>query len=340
VDLGTSTDSRCLGTGVSGGCLECIRYFGHMTTPKPTPAIATSAGDGDRHLRIDAHHHLWDLTVRPQPWTEDFPKLRRTFTFAELLPQLDAAGIDGTVLVQTVGDPGETPEMLELAAREPRIFGVVGWVDLQAEDVEDRLGELLAGPGGDYLVAIRHGVQEEPDPGFLARPAFRRGLAVLSALGLGYDMLVRPSQLPAVIDTVTAIPELRVILDHCAKPNLHEGISPQWFRDIDLLAQHPSVAVKLSGLVTEARPDWTFDDLRPASDAVLRAFGPERVMIGSDWPACLPAAEYAEVMDAAQALISAAWPAGVPGDVRANLEGGTAIAWYRLGEKHRLPVSQ
>lgn len=278
-------------------------------------------------MRIDAHLHLWDLDVRPQEWTAPFPELARSFELDDLRPELRANRIDGTVLVQTVDVVEETPELLELAFKHPEILGVIGWVDLESPDVADRLGELRSLRGGRYLVGVRHQVQSEVDPDFLARPGFRRGLAVVAELGLAYDMLVRPWQLPMVIDAVSALPQLRVVLDHCGKPPLQQELSKHWLADIARLAQHRSVAVKLSGLVSEADPQhWTVEQLLPAAAAVLDRFGPERVMVGSDWPACLTAATYSQVWDTAESLIDELCPWG-----REQLIGMTAANWYRLG---------
>ena len=282
--------------------------------------------------RIDAHHHLWDLDVRPQSWTARFPELQRSFAFEHLRPALEKAGIEATVVVQTAPLLQETRELLELASRIRQIRGVVGWVDLQREDVADQVSALRAGPGGHLLVGIRHGVQDEPDPRFLARPAVRHGLSMLAELDLTYDMLVRGPQLQAVIDVAAALPSLRIVLDHFGKPDLRRGVSNAWRRHMTELATHPSVAVKLSGLVTEAGPGWTLTDLRPAVQHVLQAFGPTRIIMGSDWPACLPAANYQRVIDAERELILAC----SPGE-RARIEGGTATQWYRLGGRSRPP---
>src|SRR5690606_31425653 len=147
-------------------------------------------------MRIDAHHHLWDLAVRDQPWTADLPAIRRSFALDDLVPELTAAGIDRTVLVQTVTVAEETPELLGLAAEHDVIAGVVGWTDLTAGDLAERLSELKSLPGGGKLVAIRHQVQEEPDPRWLARPEVIDGLRVLAEYDLGYDLLIIPEQFP------------------------------------------------------------------------------------------------------------------------------------------------
>ena len=279
-------------------------------------------------MRIDAHHHLWDLAVRDQPWTAGLPLLRRSFTLTDLRPELAAAGIDRTVLVQTVPVAEETPEFLALAAGEGKdvIAGVVGWVDLTAPDVADRLAALRAGPGGDALVSIRHLVQSEPDPEWLGRPDVRRGLAAVEAAGLAYDLLVRHHQLPAAIEAVAALPELRFVLDHIAKPPIAAGELEPWRSDLRRLAAAPNVAVKLSGMVTEADVElWSVADLRPYSDVVLDAFGPQRTMFGSDWPVCLLAAGYVSVVVAAESLTSELSAAE-----RDAVFGGTAANWYLL----------
>jgi L-fuconolactonase len=276
--------------------------------------------------RVDAHHHVWDLAVRDQPWTADLPPLRRTFGLDTLQPELAANGIDGTVLVQTVTVAEETPEMLALAAAHPTVLGVVGWVDLTAPDVATNLAALRDRPGGDRLVGIRHQVQEEPDPRWLCRPDVRRGLAAVSDAGLGYDLLVKPPQLPAAVETVAALPSLRFVLDHAGKPRIRDRELEPWHTEIRELARNDNVTAKLSGLVTEAdQAAWRIDDLRPYTDALLDAFGPERVMFGSDWPVCLLAASYGAVVDAAEQLT-----AQLSAAERDAVFGATAMRSYRL----------
>jgi L-fuconolactonase len=276
--------------------------------------------------RIDAHHHVWDLGVRDQPWTAELPAIRRSFGFDELRPELEKHDIDGTVLVQTIPVPEETPEFLALAAAEPLIRGVVGWVDLTAPDVADRLAALRAAPGGERLVGIRHGVQSEPDPRWLTRPDVRRGLTAVAAAGLVYDLLVVPPQLDAALETVAALPELRFVLDHAGKPAIRTGGIDPWARQVGELARHENVTCKLSGLVTEADLEsWTIADLRPYTDRLLAAFGPGRLMFGSDWPVCLLAATYDQVFGAVEALT-----AGLGDGERADLLGGTAVRTYGL----------
>jgi L-fuconolactonase len=277
-------------------------------------------------MRIDAHHHVWDLTVRDQPWTAQLPVLRRTFTIDDLRPHLGAHDIAATVVVQTITVPDETPELLALAATEPLVAGVVGWTDLTSPAIGDELARLRALPGGNALVAIRHQVQEEPDARWLCRPEVRRGLAAVAAAGLSYDLVITAGQLPAVLDTVRALPDLRFVLDHGGKPRIAAGELEPWRGQIAELARCANATVKLSGLVTEAAHDaWTVDALRPYADALLESFGPARVMYGSDWPVCLLAASYDRVIEAADGLT-----AGLASSERADVFGATAVRSYGL----------
>jgi L-fuconolactonase len=277
-------------------------------------------------VRIDAHHHLWDLDVRDQPWTAELPALRRSFGIDELRPTLVANEVDATVLVQTISVADETPELLALADAEPVIAGVVGWIDLTAPDAADQLARLQDGEGGGRLVGIRHQVQEEPDPRWLCRADVRRGLAAVGEAGLAYDLLVKPQQLASAVDTVRALPDMRFVLDHAGKPAIRDGAIQPWHAEIAELAQLPNVAVKLSGLVTEAADEWTVEQLRPYVDVLLQAFGPFRIMFGSDWPVCLLAASYREVVAAAQELT-----AQLSSAERDDVFGETAARWYGIG---------
>src|SRR4051794_31496296 len=238
-------------------------------------------------MRVDAHHHLWDLSVRDQPWTEGLLALRRSFGIDHLRPSLRRHGVDGTVLVQTVTVPDETPELLEIARTSPEVLGVVGWVDLTGPDVGGELRRLRGLPGGERLVGVRHQVQEEKDPWWLTRPDVVAGLRDVAAAGLVYDLLVTRHQLDAAVEVTGELPNLRFVLDHAGKPDIAAGELDPWRDSVRRLAERPNVACKLSGLVTEASPSWTVADLRPFAEHVLACFGPDRVMAGSDWPVCL-----------------------------------------------------
>ncbi|MEV6833220.1 amidohydrolase family protein [Streptomyces sp. NPDC051133] len=256
-------------------------------------------------MTVDAHHHVWDLSVRDQDWIRgpELEPLRRNFTLADLEPGARAAGVDRTVLVQTVTVAEETPEFLALAAGHDLVAGVVGWTDLTRPDVADELTRLRELPGGAFLKGIRHQVQGEPDPRWLLRADVRRGLAAVAEAGLVYDLVVLPRHLPACVDAASSLPQLTFVLDHLGKPPVASGSRAPWATDLRALAALPNTVAKLSGLVTEADPaSWTPEDLRPYVDTALDAFGPDRLMFGSDWPVCTLAAGYGHVLDTAREL--------------------------------------
>ncbi|WP_093800979.1 amidohydrolase [Streptomyces sp. Wb2n-11] len=280
---------------------------------------------------VDAHHHVWDLSVRDQDWITgpELAPLRRDFPIGDFAPQAAAAGVRATVLVQTVTVAEETPEFLALAATSDLVAGVVGWTDLTAPGVADTLAGLRELPGGDRLVGIRHQVQGEPDPGWLLRRDVHRGLEAVAAAGLVYDLVVLPGQLPAAAKAAAAHPGLRFVLDHAGKPPVASGELEPWASDVRRLAALPNTVCKLSGLVTEAdRTAWTVEDLRPYGDTVLDAFGPDRLMFGSDWPVCELASPYAGVLAAARELT-----AGLEEGERVDVFAGTAERTYGLGRQ-------
>ena len=261
--------------------------------------------------RVDAHHHIWDLTVREQTWMvgPELDPIRRNYSIDDLAPQAAAAGITATVLVQTVGLVDETVEFLEVAASNELVAGVVGWVDLTADDVASALDGLLSRPDGSYLKAIRHQVHDEPDVDWLLRPDVQRGLSAVAEAGLAYDLLTKTPHLPAAIQTVRNLPQLTFVVDHISKPVIGEPLEP-WTTQLRELATLPNVTCKLSGMVTEASwTNWKPTDLQPYADYVLDAFTPGRVMFGSDWPVCLLAASYAEVVETAETLTASLTPA-------------------------------
>ncbi|MER5405436.1 amidohydrolase family protein [Streptomyces sp. NPDC002769] len=279
-------------------------------------------------MRVDAHHHVWDLSVRDQDWITGpgLRPLRRNFTLGDLRPEAAAAGIGRTVLVQTVTVAEETPEFLDLAGRSELIAGVVGWTDLTRPDVADELARLRELPGGRYLKGIRHQVQGEPEPEWLLRPDVRRGLAAVAAAGLVYDLVVLPHQLPGCVRAALEHPELTFVLDHLGKPPIAAGTLDPWAGHVRTLAALPNTVGKLSGLVTEADlTKWTVDDLRPYAETALAAFGPGRLMFGSDWPVCTLAASYAQVVGATEELTEV-----LDEGERADVFGGTARRVYRL----------
>ena len=260
---------------------------------------------------IDAHHHVWDLDVQPQPWLEEdgLDLLRRSFDMTDLADAA-AGGVFGrplqaTVLVQCLPCVPETEELLGLAAATDVIAGVVGWADLTDPRVGSELDRLATVRGGEWLVGVRHLVQAEPDPMWLWREDVRRGLDAVAARGLSFDLLVRPHQLKVAAALAEAMPHLSLVLDHAAKPQVRDGDLGAWAADIRALAASPQVTCKLSGLVTEAdHRRWTVDDLRPATDVLLDCFGPQRLMFGSDWPVCVVAGGWARWAAAAEELLA------------------------------------
>src|SRR5215469_7187139 len=266
---------------------------------------------------VDSHQHFWDLSVRDQPWLRlpGNEPLLRDYAEADLRPLAEAAGVTSTVVVQTVIEPGETPELLALAAASDLVAGVVGWVDLRADDVADALAALQARPDGDWLRGIRHPVLVETDPDWLRQPVVLRGLAAVGHAGLCYDVVVPADVLPAVIDAVAACPQVTFVLDHLGNPDLGERPDERWAMAIRQLGGFQNVFCKLSGILGEPPPGQRptapgvdrpggVDHLRPYYDTVLGAFGPYRLMFGSDWPPCTLGAPYGAVVDAARALVA------------------------------------
>lgn len=275
-------------------------------------------------MRIDSHQHFWRYSAAEYPWIgPGMERLARDYLPAELAGLVAAEGIDGSVAVQARQSIEESRWLLALAAGHPFVKAVVGWVDLQS----DRVGEDLDALAQDRkFVGVRHVVQDEPDPRFLLGTAFGRGLRHLPRHGLTYDLLLYPHQLPAAIDLVGLMPEVPFVVDHLAKPPIASGELAGWERDIRAIARHEHVCCKVSGLVTEAtRPGWTRDDFVPYLDIVLEAFGPTRLMTGSDWPVCLLAGDYAEVVAIPQEYFSRLSAAE-----QALIHGGTARRFYGL----------
>jgi L-fuconolactonase len=287
---------------------------------------------------VDAHHHVWDLTVRPQPWLDTaaaLAPLRRNFLLHDLAPQAAAVGVTATVVVQTVTEPTETPELLRLAAAEPLVVAVVGWTDLAAPSVPDALGELAGLTGGQRLVGIRHPLLTEPDPEWLERTDIRRGLSALAAAGLTFDLVLPPSHLPVAVRAAAGLPDLRFVLDHLGNVEVRPRPDPAWAAAFTALARLPNTACKLSGIFSVPRPAGearsrrepgdSVTHLRPYLDLALESFGPDRLMFGSDWPVCTLGASYADVAAAAVTLTST-----LSGLEQAAILGGTARAVYRI----------
>ena len=276
---------------------------------------------------VDAHHHFWDPATADYPWiTDELAVIRRAFGPDDLAPLLRSTGVDATVLVQTRSSYEETVDFLAIAGQTPWIRGVVGWVDLTDPAIDDTLARLRDGTGGDSLVGIRHQAHDEGDPMWLVRDDVVRGIEAVGRAGLAYDLLVRPRELPAALALARRLTEVRLVVDHIAKPPIATGAMEPWASRMAQLGALEHVACKLSGMVTEADwTEWTQADLRPYVDHVLDVFGPGRLLFGSDWPVCLLAATYEGVVEAARRAL-----AGLTDDERASVFGATAARIYRL----------
>ena len=228
--------------------------------------------------------------------------LRRDFLPHDLEPELAAAGFDGSIAVQARQTLDETRWLLDLAASSRSILGVIGWVDLRSPDVRLQLEEFAGNP---KLLGIRHIVQSEPDDRFLLQPEFLRGITVLEEFDLTYDILIYPKHLPVAAEFVQRFPRQRFVLDHLAKPPIKSGDLHPWNSEIRELAKSPNVFCKLSGLLTEADwKNWKPEHIAPYLDIAFDSFGPDRLMIGSDWPVCTVAASYSRAMNVIREYLS------------------------------------
>lgn len=274
--------------------------------------------------RIDAHQHFWQYQPERDAWiTDDMQVIRRDFLPADLAPLLHEQGFDGCVVVQSDQSEAENEFQLTNAAAHDFIRGVVGWVDLRAADVAERLAHYSQYP---KLKGFRHVLQGEADRALMLRPAFQRGIRALSAHGFTYDVLIFPDQLSYAAELAAAHPNQPFVLDHLAKPYIKRGDIAGWKKDIEQLAAHANVWCKVSGLITEADwHRWQPADFRPYLDVVFEAFGPRRVMFGSDWPVCLVAGQYAQVVALVQQYLQ-----GFSADEQRRFWGDNAAAFYRL----------
>lgn len=305
-----------------------------------------AAGTGPTRIPIvDSHQHVWDVSQRPQPWLESdeaLAPLRRKFTLAELRPDAKAAGVTRTVVVQTVTEPGETPELLALAAADALVGAVVGWTDLTAPDVTAQVDRLRSLPGGRFLAGIRHPLLTEPAADWLSRPVVRRGLSALAAAGLSFDLVLQPEQLATAAAVAAGLPALTFVLDHLGNVEVGPDVDADWASAFAALAALPNTVCKLSGILGESDPSRqsgagpargdrdvpvpSVTHLRPYFDLALEKFGPARLMFGSDWPVCTLTASYATVVAAAAQLIASLSQAE-----QQAIMAGTASRVYRIG---------
>jgi len=276
--------------------------------------------------RIDAHHHLWRYTAAEYGWIDSaMTRLQRDYTPADLLTAMESADIDGAIAIQARQTLEETYDLLSLAQAHPFMDGVVGWAPIASKDFPSCLEDFAA---HQKLRGLRHVVQTEPDDDFILGREFNRGIDTLLSTGLVYEILVYERQLPQVISFVDAHPNQVFVLDHIAKPKIREQLLSPWREQIQDLARRENVFCKVSGMVTEAAwQAWTEADLRPYLDTVFDAFGADRLMMGSDWPVCLVATEYAQWFSFLDR-----YTAAMSDHEREQFCGGTANRAYRLME--------
>jgi len=253
-------------------------------------------------MRIDAHQHCWQLAARQGSWPPpSLAAIYRDFAPDDLAPLLAEHGIAGTVLVQSMPLEADTDWMLALAAKTDFIRAVVGWTDLLAQDAPERIARLAAQP---LLKGLRPMLQDLDDDAWITDARLAPALQAMVAHGLRFDALVLPRHLPALLQMARAYPALPIVIDHAAKPPILDAAFGHWREDLALLAALPNVHCKLSGLVTEAKPAWRVDDLRPYVSHVLAVFGPQRVIWGSDWPVVDLAGGYSAWLAASEALLA------------------------------------
>lgn len=275
-------------------------------------------------MHIDAHQHYWNYNPEEYSWIdESMEVIRRSFAPEDLSCELDRNGFAGSVAVQARQTLEETRWLLELAEQSPRILGVVGWVDLRSANVRN---QLIAFKKSPKFVGVRHIVQAEQDEQFLLRVDFLRGISMLEEFDLAYDILIYTRHLPVAVEFVERFPRQRFVLDHLAKPPIKSGEINCWEAGIRRLAAFPNVLCKISGLVTEADwQSWTPEQITPYLDVAFDAFGPERLMIGSDWPVCMVAASYARTVNVVKKYLSR-----YPTEAREAVLGGNAQRFWRL----------
>ena len=279
-------------------------------------------------MRIDSHHHIWDLNVRPQTWMKggELKPISRTILMNELEPELEISKIDYTVIVQTVPTIDETPEFLDLSLSHPKVCAVVGWLDLESGDIRPVLEKYLAHAGGKNLVSIRDMAQDKDDPNWLIRGDVVKNVHRIAEAGLTFDILTKPPQLAAAVKLVKQSPNNIFVLDHISKPYIAKGEMKPWADQISEIASYENVSVKVSGLFTEANwSNWSNESFKPYLDHILKSFTPDRMMFGSDWPVCLLAASYGQTIDLMEEFAK-----DFSKSEQESFWAGTAKRFYRL----------
>ena len=262
-------------------------------------------------MRIDSHHHLWDLSIRDQEWItgEEMKPIRKNFVVSDLKDAIASSRIDRTVLVQTVTDYSETPELLEIAQSEQLVGAVVGWLQIDAQDAIAHLHQYLDLPGAEYLKGIRDIAKDHPDPNYLAKPETIANVKKLGELGITFDLLTKTPELAAAIKLVRACPDVQFVMDHISKPYIAKRELEPWRTLMSELAALPNVLCKVSGLVTEANwKNWKVENFKPYINHVIEIFTPHRLMFGSDWPVANLGGTYFQIVELAKALTSGLSP--------------------------------
>jgi len=275
-------------------------------------------------MRVDTHQHFWYYNAQEYGWMgAGMESLKKDHLPDDLLPLLKAVGVEGTVAVQARQTLEETHWLLELADQHSFIRGVVGWVDLRSSQLHEQLDRFAGHP---KLRGVRHVVHDEPDDQFMLRDDFVCGIGMLAEFNLTYDLLLFPKHLPVACELVARFPNQPFVLDHIAKPFIKDGTISPWDADIRRLANFPNVFCKVSGMVTEADWNaWKPADFRPYLDVVFEAFGPQRIMFGSDWPVCTVAGTYQDVY-----RLVADYVQELSEEEQADVWGGTATRFYGL----------
>ncbi|MFB9056342.1 amidohydrolase family protein [Mariniflexile ostreae] len=275
-------------------------------------------------MKIDAHQHFWKYNPARDGWIDESMKdIRKDFLPKDLKPILDANNVDGCIAVQADQSEEETSFLLQCAQNNPFIKGVVGWVDLRADNVEERLAYFSKDTN---FKGVRHIVQAESDPEFMLKPNFLNGIQKLVPLGLTYDILIHQNQLKQAIALVDKFPDQKFILDHIAKPNISKGVDTEWGNNIKALAAYQNVSCKVSGLITETENNqWEESVFTPFLDTVVNAFGTNRLLFGSDWPVCLLAGNYQEVLNIIMNYFN-----GFTEEDKKMLMGGNATRVYNI----------
>ena len=280
-------------------------------------------------MKIDSHHHIWDLAITPQDWIvgDEMQPINKNFLMDDYRKAVQKSGIDKTVIVQTVTNYQETPLLLDIAEKDSLVAGIVGWLDVDSPDAIKNLDRYQSLPGANYLKGIRDIVQDHPDSNYLARPQVDKTIKELGKRGLAFDVLTKTPELPGAIELVRNNPEVQFVLDHISKPYIAKSEFEPWASLIKEIASFENIVCKVSGIVTEANwHDWTEEDIKPYFEIILENFGAERLMYGSDWPVCTLAGNYDEVFGLASELSK-----NLSTTETENFWSGCANRAYKLG---------